>query len=292
MKLPWWALIVAKLILSRIPLGYRLFASLGMFKHGRMHDPAYALDVFTRHFDRCAIKTNDQPFVGLEFGVGDSVASAVIAQAHGASSCYLIDAGRFSVEDVETYQNVAAHLERAGMVAPDLSKAKTLADVLTSSNGTYLTDGLNSLRLIDDDCIDFAWSNAVLEHVRLAEFRQVLSEFRRVMKPDGVMSHRVDLKDHLGGALNNHRLPGALWERDWFANSGFYTNRIAFVDMLDLFAQAGFDTEVLQVDRWPQLPTSQKSMSAEFQDLTEDELMVSGFDVLLRPAPQQKTRLT
>lgn len=282
MKLPWWALIAVKLVLSRLPLGYRLFAWLGVFKHGRMHDPTYAIGIFNRHFARRG-SANRTPFVGLEFGVGDSVASAVIASAHGASHCYLVDAGRFSVEDVTTYKNVATHLHEQGLDVPDLTSANSLEDVLTFCSSDYLTDGLQSLRLIDDQSIDFAWSNAVLEHVRLDEFVPVLAEFRRIMKPGSLMSHRVDLKDHLGGALNNHRLPRTLWEQDWFANSGFYTNRITLVEMLELFAQADFDAELVQIDKWQQLPTARKDMAREIDSLAERDLLVSGFDVLLRP---------
>jgi len=44
-------------------------------------------------------------------------------------------------------------------------------------------------------------------------------------------SHRVDLRDHFGSALNNLRFSDKKWELDWIANSGFYTNRIRLQEM-------------------------------------------------------------
>jgi len=284
---PWWLRIAVKLLLTRIPISYRLFAAIGIFRHGRMHDSSYALGVFSRHFERSGIgeriDTEKSSFVGLEFGVGDSVASALIATAHGASACYLVDAGRFSVEDLDTYHAIATALAEQGYDVPSMENARTLTDVLDICNGVYLTEGLRSLQSIPDKSVDFAWSNAVLEHVRQHEFAPVMEEFRRLLKPDGIISHRIDLKDHLGGALNNRRISTNLWEKDWFAHSGFYTNRLSYPQMLAEFEAAGFAIEIVQVDRWEALPTPVEKMAKEFRNLDPADLLVSGFDVLLRP---------
>jgi len=281
--IPWWLRIAAKVVLTRIPIGYRLFAAIGIFRHGRMHDTSYALGVFTRHFARSHVGTRKPGFVGLEFGVGDSIASALLATAEGASKCYLVDAGRFSVENIDTYRAIAQALSEQGKQIASMDNARTFDDVLELYNGVYLTDGLRSLQAIPDESVDFVWSNAVLEHVRADEFEQVMVELRRLLKTDGIISHRVDLKDHLGGALNNHRIGTEMWEQDWFARSGFYTNRISYTQMLDLFETSGFAVEIVQVDRWEHLPTAIDKMAPEFRTLDETDLLVSGFDVLLRP---------
>lgn len=76
-------------------------------------------------------------------------------------------------------------------------------DVLAATNSQYFTDGLSSLRSIPTHSIDFIFSQAVLEHLRKHEFLDMMKELRRILKPTGICSHQVDLKDHLGGALNN-----------------------------------------------------------------------------------------
>jgi hypothetical protein len=104
----------------------------------------------------------------------------------------------------------------------------------------------------------------------------------RVLKPDGVGVHRVDLADHLGGALNNLRFSEVLWEGQLFSRSGFYTNRISFSKMLKIFDQAGFKCEVPRKATWDCLPTARSVLAKEFQALSDGDLIVSGFDLVIR----------
>jgi hypothetical protein len=92
--LPWWAKIAAKLILARLPLGGRTWQSLGLFSPGEMDDPDYALAVFEAHYQ--AMGYPAPGFRYVELGPGDSLASAVIAKAHGAVGGWLIDSGAYA----------------------------------------------------------------------------------------------------------------------------------------------------------------------------------------------------
>jgi SAM-dependent methyltransferase len=280
--IPWWLKIGAKLMLSRFPIGYRLFSSIGIFRHGQMDDSNYAIQVFSTHYDRSEFAAKGAAFVGLEIGVGDSVSSAIIARAYGASKCYLVDTSRYAVEDVNTYANVVAELNVRGLNVEGIRHASSIDELLARYKGIYLVEGTKSLMSIPDESIDFMWSQAVLEHIRVKEFDVAMAELYRIVKPDGILSHRVDLKDHLGGALNNRRIASKMWESEWMARSGFYTNRITYGDMLNRFENAGFSVEVLGVERWDSLPTPIRNMAQEFRGIEEDDLLVSGFDVLLR----------
>lgn len=108
-----------------------------------------------------------------------------------------------------------------------------------------------------------------------------MRELHRVLRPGGICSHRVDLKDHLGGALNNMRFASRLWESDWMAKSGFYTNRIRFGQMVDIFSRVGFKVEVTGTDCWHRLPTPRSKLSKEYREMPINDLQVSAFDVLL-----------
>ena len=68
----------------------------------------------------------------------------------------------------------------------------------------------------------------MLEHVRRFEFLDIQNECMRVLCADGICSHRVDLRDHLGGGINILRFSKRLWESDSFTRSGFFKNRIQF----------------------------------------------------------------
>ena len=279
--IPWWGRICAKLMLARLPAGYATWRSLNLFRHGAMHRVDYALRVFQRHFARLE-GARRGGFVALEIGPGDSLFSGMIAAAHGATHTYLIDAGPFATTDVAVYQRASRELRERGIDAPALDAANDFAGVLSACRTSYGTQGLRSMREVPPASVDFMWSQAVLEHVRKREFLETMRECRRILRSGGICSHQIDLRDHLGGALNNLRFSERVWESEIVANSGFYTNRIPFGEMLSLFQQAGFEVEVGEVHRWPSLPTPRKRLAREFSTVPDADLLVADFDVLLR----------
>jgi SAM-dependent methyltransferase len=281
---PWYAKIAAKLVLSRLPAGYGIWRKLNLFAHGAMHKPDYAYGVFRQHFERSNFSRKKYGFIALEVGPGDSLFSAILASAHGASRCYLIDTGPFATVNLTAYREMVEYLRLKRLPVPAMDKVFDLAGVLQSCNSVYGTQGLRSLREIPSESVDFIWSQAAFEHIRRYEFLDTMRELRRVLRTDGVCSHRIDLKDHLGGALNNMRFPTHFWEADWMAQSGFYTNRLRYSEMIELFRQAGFAVEVVAADRWTEVPTPHASMAKEFRGLSYEDLLVKEFDVLLRPA--------
>lgn len=284
-KIPWWGKIVAKLVLSRLPLRYDFWRRLSLFKHGQMHQPMVAYKAFKKCFDRVSFPRSGEGggFVALELGPGDSLFSGMIAVAFKASATYLVDVGSFAVDDMKFYRAMADFLEREGLSAPKMEELTSLQELLLACSTHYLTSGLSSLRTISDSSVDFIWSNAVLEHVRRKEFFDTMVELRRIIRDDGVCIHGIDLKDHLGGDLNNLRFSEAFWEWDFVADAGFYTNRIRFSEMVDFFRQAGFSVEVLDIKRWNELPTPRKKLFANFEELPDEELCVASFEVILRP---------
>ncbi len=282
--IPWYAKLAAKLLLSRLPASYSMWRKLNLFAHGAMHKPDYAYGVFRQHFERSNFSRKEGRFIALEFGPGDSLFSAIVATAHGASGCYLVDAGPFATEDLTAYSDMVEFLCFHNLPVPVMDKVSDLAGVLKSCNAVYGTQGLRSLREIPSESVDFIWSQAAFEHIRRHEFLDTMRELRRVLRSGGVCSHRIDLKDHLGGALNNMRFATRLWEADWMAQSGFYTNRLRYSEMIELFRQAGFAVEVVAISRWVDVPTPQTSMAKEFRGLSDEDLLVKEFDVLLKPA--------
>lgn len=282
--IPWYAKLAAKLLLSRLPASYSMWRKLNLFAHGAMHKPEYAYGVFRQHFERSNFSRKEGRFIALEFGPGDSLFSAIVAAAHGASGSYLVDAGPFATEDLTAYSDMVGFLCFHNLPVPVMDKVSDLAGLLKSCNAVYGTQGLRSLREIPSESVDFIWSQAAFEHIRRHEFLDTMRELRRVLRSGGVCSHRIDLKDHLGGALNNMRFANRLWEADWMAQSGFYTNRLRYSEMIELFRQAGFAVEVIATSRWVDVPTPQTSMAKEFRGLSDEDLLVKEFDVLLRPA--------
>jgi len=282
--IPWYMKIIIKLFLSRVPLSYKFWRRLKLFQHGQMEQVSYAYNTFMKHFQKIDFPRDNTCFVALELGPGDSLYSALIAKSLGASSTYLVDVGRFAIEDIRFYKEMASFLINKGYNSLTFKEITSFEDILIASGAKYLTSGLSSLYSIPNKTVDFIWSHACLEHVRKKDFLPIMNELRRIIKDHGICSHRVDLRDHLGGGLNNLRFSGHLWESDFMANSGFYTNRIRSSEMLSLFETAGFSAEVVQVDRWNKPTISRKKISKEFRQLSDEELCIYGFDVILKPS--------
>jgi SAM-dependent methyltransferase len=194
----------------------------------------------------------------------------------------LVDAGDFALRQPEAYARMARFLTNQGYGFPEDGRPPDA--MLRDCGVVYLTDGVRSLQHIPSASIDFCFSNAVLEHVPKYDFAQFSQQLQRVLKPDGVCVHRVDLKDHLGGQLNNLRFTESTWEGALFRNAGFYTNRIRFSEMIDIFRLAGFQCDTPRVVRWAKPPIRKSRLAAPFRDLSDDELCVSGFDLVLRPS--------
>jgi SAM-dependent methyltransferase len=280
-SIPWYARIAAKMALASLPIPYSFWKRIGIYSHGEMQNPDYVFKVFNNHFIHSGL-SGRPGLVGLEMGPGDSVGSAVAAKAMGFSAFYLVDAGEYANRDVETYKEMSRICSQEGLAPPDLERANSFDDILVACDAVYLTHGLQSYRDIPTASVDFIFSQAVLEHVRRNEFAQIAAEMRRILKPDGVASHQVDLRDHLGGRLNNMRIASDWWETDRMARSGFYTNRIRYSEMCATFEQAGFLVDVESAVRWKEVPIAAKQLAPEFRHLSLDDLLVSSFHVLLR----------
>lgn len=279
---PWWLRIGAKIVLARVPAKHDLWRRLNVFAHGRMEHPEYALEVFQRHFANSGLQLGS-PFVGLELGPGDSLASALIAKVHGAAFTYLVDAGPFAILDIRTYQALALYLKSEGFDIRNFESIRDVGEMLGAFDASYHSQGLQSLRKLPAGSVDFIWSQAVLEHVRRDEVGAFAREMRRVLRDSGLCSHQIDLKDHIGGSLNNLRISSGWWEREWMATSGFYTNRLRKCEFVRIFEDAGFDTKIVSTHCWDECPIDRPLLAREFHNLPDDELRVKDFLIVLRP---------
>jgi len=284
MTIPWYFKMGGKIVLSRIPLSHAAWNRIGIFKYGPMQDFEYAYGVFTNHLRMAGLEDiqNNATRTVLELGPGESLYSAVLAKAFGFRGSLLVDVGDFSLPDPGAYQRFSVWLRGRGYPSPDLSDCGDLGGILARLDAKYLTDGLEALKLIPDRSVDFIFSQAVLEHVRRNEFLETSRQFRRILAPEGVSTHVIDLKDHLQASLNNLRFSESIWESNFMASSGFYTNRLRYDQLLDLFSQAGFTVEVVSKAGWDRLPIPRRVLHRQFQDLPDESLCISELVVRLR----------
>ena len=215
---------------------------------------------------------------GLELGPGDGILSALLAPALGAAGLTLLDSGDYADKDINKYhQQINDFLAKFHHYAlPDYTNCTSIDKILKSAGGAYHSKGLDSLKMLSDDSFDIIYSQAVLEHVRRDEFSETMRQCRRLLKPNGVMSHVVDFKDHLGGGLNNLRISSGLWEQNWFAlKSNFYTNRLRFSEVVKICEDSGFTLKTTEVSRYEITPIQRKQLVSEFSGLSDDDLSIS-----------------
>lgn len=290
-SIPWQLKILAKIILSRAPIPYSFWKKLGLFEHGAMNKEEWAYDLFVNHARTTGViedngsqikfKGNSSDFSVLELGPGDSLFSAITASLLGASKIYLIDTGDYASKDFSIYKSFLNFLNEKGFNVARYNTCTSIQEILEASNAVYLTEGVLSCKDIPSDSIDYCFSNAVLEHVCKYDFPVLSKEINRILKNGALSFHRVDLKDHLGGQLNNLRFSEKVWEGKLFKNSGFYTNRIRFDEMKSIFQNSGLKINIPKVVKWSVLPTPRNKLDKEFSALSEENMLISGFDLIL-----------
>lgn len=281
--IPWRFKILIKIVLSKLPLDYKLWSKFNLFKHGSTTDPKCALPMILNHAIDSGVLSGFKLSEGtkriLEIGPGDTIASAIVFDALGAKKCTLVDIGAYASRDVNVYLALIEQLRSVGIFVPSFVLNKVKKGEYFKE---YKTNGFVSLAKIDDKTIDYSFSNAVVEHVYLEHINVFFSEIKRISAPGAVSFHRVDLKDHLAEGLNNLRFSKDVWESDLFRSSGFYTNRLRLSDYEDIFNSLELDYLVLRTRRWDNLPLSRKLMDVNFQGKSDKDLYVHGFDVLIK----------
>lgn len=278
MRVPWWFKIGAKLFLSRFPVAYRLWSRIGIFRHGRMGEDAYADDVFEFHLSEMDAAPAPRS-VCLEIGPGDSLFTAVNANRAGFARSIMVDVGDFADRDLTRFVEVSVS---RGLPPARATLWDSVDSALEDLDATYLTSGLAALNGLLDDSIDFAFSHAVLEHIRKSEYESFLRQLRRVLKPGAITSHQVDLQDHLEAGLNNLRFPDRVWETPFFAEAGFYTNRLSVSDHEAAFRAAGFVIEKLERQQFAEMPIARRALAEQFRARDSADLMVRGFHIVAR----------
>ena len=281
-KIPWRLKFLGAAILNTIPKSYTLLRKFNIGRHGAMDNREYALNSFLRFYNEVDFSMKGKSFSALELGPGDSLFSGIITSAFGASKTYLVDVGDFAIKEIITYKKMVEYLQSKGYSIKNVDNIRQFNQLLKEYDIEYITTGLDGMKTIPDNSIDFLWSNAVLEHVHRNNFLKLIKEFRRILSKDGICCHTVGLMDHFTDSLNNLRVPTFIWESRFFKGTGVYTNRIRYSEMIKIFETLGFKIIINNQARWKYLPLSQEKMLNYFKKFSLEDLKVSKFFIALK----------
>ncbi len=138
--------------------------------------------------------------------------------------------------------------------------------------------------------VDFVSSTSTLEHIPEPHIGPILAECRRLLRPQGILSCRIDMRDHFAYAdpdvspYNFLRFSPGVWR---LLNSRLlYLNRLRLPDYLRLIESAGF--ELLTVDTRGPRPKERKrletmKLARSFRAYSWDDLAAGSVSVVARP---------
>jgi SAM-dependent methyltransferase len=138
---------------------------------------------------------------------------------------------------------------------------------------------------------DFVSSTNTLEHIPAAELVPIFAESRRLLRPDGIMSSRIDLRDHYSyfdeslSPYNFLRYSDRAWRA--FNSRLLYQNRLRRPDYLRAFGAAGFEIveEVRSSGDEPALASLRElELAPRFRGYPFEELAVTALVVVARPS--------
>ena len=280
--IPWWLKITLKIVLSRLPINYQQWAEADLFRHGNPSEMSLYVDKFIKHFNLSFQEEKPEKFVCLEIGPGDSIATGIVAHSFGATKTYLVDVGDYVIKDLNYYKKFIECLKENNIKTLDISNISSFDELLKKFNILYLKKGISSLKKIPSSSVDFIFSHSAIEHIRLYELPIIINESHRLLSKAGRISHNIDLMDHLNYSLNSLRFSEKIWEGQLFANSGFYTNRLRYSQIILLFENSGFNLIYKDYGVWNTIPVEQEYLHKSFQKLNKEDLLIRTMHIVGR----------
>jgi SAM-dependent methyltransferase len=280
LPLPWWAKLCAKLVLARLPISYRLWREIGLFRHGEAPSAvAPRLAVYAHHTAVFQARTGRRARQVVEIGPGDSLATAVLAHAEGAQAL-LVDAADHATRDMRHYRAVA-RAAGAAETARLVETARGRDAMLDRLRARYETGGVAALSAYPDGQVDLLFSNAVVEHLPLTAVPGFFAATARLLSPGGIASHGIDLHDHLGGGLNHWRFAPRRWESAAFRRGGFYTNRLPFSAYVEMARSAGLAVDLPWLRVWRTAPLHAAAIHPALADRPPGDRLIAAFGMIL-----------
>ncbi len=206
----------------------------------------------------------------FELGTGRTISTPIAMILEGADSVLTVDANRYlrtnlsfqsagdvlrkykkdsCKNDFYRYESGFAKIAGAnGLMTKDVKKLLDLFNIVYRAPFDARETGITS------KSVDLYFSTNVIEHVPINEIVGLFKEAKRIVTPDGLMAHYIDLRDHFAATdetitnVNFLKYSTDHWERI-AGNRLMYQNRLRYSDYRKLFAELNFiplwvDTEI------------------------------------------------
>lgn len=189
--------------------------------------------------------------VFYEFGTGWDLIIPLAYYALGVDHQTLVDISPLMRLDLvghtlRRFADFRAELERRlqrPLRALQSTVPNTAADLKSRFGIEYLAPVDAQDTKLPSNSFDFVSSTSTLEHVPEADILGIFTECKRLLKPGGVISSRIDMTDHFAyfdrglSCYSFLRWSGPIWEIVTSPLS--YQNRLRYPDYLDLAGRSG-----------------------------------------------------
>lgn len=240
---------------------------IGRRRSKRLLDVGYvpaknSVDYVTAVFRNCAAQvTAHRPISGsvLEIGPGGNVATTLLFLEAGAERGVCIDVFPFLSDQGDLYAELTTNphaLDRIEYRCPEAIETTTLPA----------------------ESFDIIFSNACLEHV--SDPAVAAKRISTLLKPGGVTTHGIDLRDHrnFDEPLDFLRYPDWVWRGA--SSRRTHTNRWRASDWQKAFREAGLtDIEIKPVETHDLTEPVRRSMNRRFRDKRMDDLALTQIEL-------------
>lgn len=165
----------------------------------------------------------------LEVGPGNSYMIAYNMLVYGASNVWLVD-------KFPRISNTNKQKERFAEEIRYIWEGHGIN--LNNDNITFAGDEIRKVKGL----VDFIVSIDVLEHVNRDEVEGMIHQMYDVIKKNGIMFHRIDMRDHynFNKPFLFHKYKEDTWNKLTRENVS-YTNRLGYLEYMQMFINAGFE---------------------------------------------------
>jgi SAM-dependent methyltransferase len=226
--------------------------------------------------------------VFYEFGAGWDLAVPLSFWALGVERQILVDLRPNARTDL-----VNTSLERLGHLAAERGlrapggPVASVAELEPRFGIRYLAPQDARATGLPAGSVDFVTSTSTLEHVPEEELVPLLAECRRLLRPDGAVSSRIDLSDHFSHFDDSVSPYNFLRysERRWSLVDSklLHQNRLRRSDYVSAFEQAGF--EVVSERPWRPGVELPDDLDEKFRGYDPDDLEVVRLRLVAVPSP-------
>lgn len=169
----------------------------------------------------------------------------------------------------------------------------TLKDFLTSAGIEYIAPCDARNLPLPDHSIDLIISNNVLEHIPKDIITAILSDFHRVLHPDGKMTLTIDNHDHWAytdpsiSRANFLRYEDSFWDRTG-ANPIDYQNRMRHFEYLELLSDCGFTiaADLSEVDEKLLADCKAVPLCSRYRNVSHDKLAIGLSRIIAEKEPE------